>query len=61
MTSVRLHPSGHSVEVPQGATVLEALEKSGFTLPNNCCAGACGECKVKVLEGEFDQGFVLDT
>ena len=60
MTSVRLHPSGHSVEVPQGATVLEALEKSGFALPNNCRAGACGECKVKVLEGEFDQGFVLD-
>jgi hypothetical protein len=23
-------------------------------------AGACGECKVKVLEGQFDQGVVLD-
>lgn len=21
---------------------------------------ACGECKIKVLSGEFDQGFVMD-
>jgi CDP-4-dehydro-6-deoxyglucose reductase, E3 len=60
MSCIRLHPSGHVVEAPQGATVLEALEKSGYALPNNCRAGACGECKVKVLEGQFDQGFVLD-
>ena len=36
------------------------LESAGYALPNNCRAGACGECKVKVLEGQFDQGFVLD-
>ena len=60
MTRIRLHPSGHIVEALQGNTVLEALEKAGYALPNNCRAGACGECKVKVLDGEFDQGFVLD-
>lgn len=60
MSRIRLHPSGHAVEAPQGATVLEALEKAGYALPNNCRAGACGECKVKVREGQFDQGFVLD-
>jgi CDP-4-dehydro-6-deoxyglucose reductase len=43
-----------------GDTVLEALERSGYALPNNCRAGACGECKVKVRAGRFDQGFVLD-
>jgi CDP-4-dehydro-6-deoxyglucose reductase len=37
-----------------------ALEKAGYALPNNCRAGACGECKVKVLEGQYDQGMVLD-
>jgi CDP-4-dehydro-6-deoxyglucose reductase len=36
------------------------LEKAGYALPNNCRAGACGECKVKVLSGQFDQGMVLD-
>jgi CDP-4-dehydro-6-deoxyglucose reductase len=42
------------------ATVLMALEKAGYALPNNCRAGACGECKVKVTSGQFDQGMVLD-
>lgn len=46
--------------VADGDTVLMALEKGGYALPNNCRAGACGECKVKVLEGVFDQGFVMD-
>ena len=53
-------PSGHDVECSSADTVLAALEKSGYTLPNNCRAGACGECKVRVLDGEFDQGMVLD-
>jgi CDP-4-dehydro-6-deoxyglucose reductase, E3 len=57
---IRLHPSGRTVECPSGSTVLEALEKSGYALPNNCRAGACGECKVRVVGGEIDQGFVLD-
>jgi CDP-4-dehydro-6-deoxyglucose reductase len=58
--TVTLSPSGQSVPIAEGDTVLMALEKSGFALPNNCRAGTCGECKVRVLEGEVDQGFVLD-
>jgi CDP-4-dehydro-6-deoxyglucose reductase len=57
---VKLHPSGQVVTCEDGETVLEALERSGYALPNNCRAGACGECKVHVRSGEFDQGFVLD-
>lgn len=60
MTTIKLSPSGKSVECLQGDTVLSALEKAGYALPNNCRAGACGECKVKVVGGEFDQGMVLD-
>ena len=60
MGTIRLHPSGKSVACTSGDTVLEALEKAGYALPNNCRAGACGECKVKVVSGHFDQGFVLD-
>lgn len=60
MSRIRLSPSATSVECRDGDTVLAALERAGFALPNNCRAGACGECKVRVLEGTFDQGFVLD-
>ena len=60
MSKVRLYPSGQEVDCAPGDTVLSALEKAGYALPNNCRAGACGECKVKVRAGEFDQGMVLD-
>ena len=60
MTSIRLFPSGREVDCAPGDTVLAALEKAGYALQNNCRAGACGECKVKVRSGQFDQGVVLD-
>lgn len=55
-----MQPSGKTVDCGQNDTVLMALEKAGYALPNNCRAGACGECKVKVSSGQFDQGMVLD-
>lgn len=60
MARIIMQPSGKSVECNYGDTVLMALEKAGYALPNNCRAGACGECKVKVTQGQFDQGMVLD-
>ena len=60
MKRIVLAPSGVSVECHEGDTVLAALERAGFALPNNCRAGACGECKTRVSAGSFDQGFVLD-
>jgi len=60
MSKIRLFPSGQEIDCPPEDTVLFALEAAGYALPNNCRAGACGECKVKVRQGRFDQGFVLD-
>lgn len=60
MARIVLQPSGRAVECAAGDTVLTALEKAGYALPNNCRAGACGECKVRVVTGQFDQGVVLD-
>ena len=60
MARIVMQPSGRAVDCTSGDTVLTALEKAGYALPNNCRAGACGECKVKVLSGQFDQGMVLD-
>ena len=59
-TIIQLAPSGRAVRCEPGDTVLGALERSGYALPNNCRAGACGECKTKMLSGEVDQGVVLD-
>lgn len=60
MKKIIIQPSGKAIDCPTGETVLSVLEKQGYALPNNCRAGACGECKIKVLSGEFDQGFVMD-
>jgi len=60
MKKIIMQPSGKEIDCPSGETVLSVLEKQGYALPNNCRAGACGECKIKVLSGEFDQGFVMD-
>ncbi|MDA8284534.1 MAG: 2Fe-2S iron-sulfur cluster-binding protein [Actinomycetota bacterium] len=57
---IRLQPSGKEITCAEDQTVLEALEHAGYALPNNCRAGACGECKTRVLSGTFDQGFVMD-
>ena len=59
MSIIRLQPSGHEVTAEPGDTVLAALERAGYVLPNNCRAGACGECKTKVLAGDYDQGIVF--
>lgn len=59
MAVVRLMPSGREVTCAPEDTVLTALERAGYALPNNCRAGACGECKTLVRAGEFDQGMVL--
>ena len=60
MSKIILYPSGHAVDCAAGDTVLSALEQAGYALPNNCRAGACGECKIRVRNGRFDQGMVLD-
>lgn len=56
---VKLAPSGKRVPVTDGDSILSALERQGYALPNNCRAGACGECKAKVLHGEYDQGMIF--
>ncbi|MGZ3788280.1 MAG: 2Fe-2S iron-sulfur cluster-binding protein [Bacteriovorax sp.] len=60
MKKIRLYPSLKEVTYIEGESILSTLEKNGFALPNNCRAGACGECKMKIRQGEIDQGFILD-
>jgi cytochrome P450/ferredoxin-NADP reductase len=34
-------------------TLLEALERAGYTVPFSCRSGSCGACELPVLEGEI--------
>ena len=63
--------SRRAVEVPPGATLLEAAGAAGVTIPSLCRAGVCGTCKTRLLSGdvqfssdavdaeELAQGFIL--
>jgi phenol hydroxylase P5 protein len=53
---ITIEPLGHSVDVREGQTVLDACLRSGVWLPHACGHGVCGTCKVQVLEGECDHG-----
>ena len=51
---VRLARSRHSVAVPAGTTILEALRAAGHHVPSSCESGTCGSCRTGLLEGEAD-------
>lgn len=50
---VHVHPSGHTFQVEDGETVVDAAVRSGVALPYGCRGGFCGACKGKVLAGEY--------
>jgi len=51
---VQLARSGLSLRVPDGQTLLHALREHGVPMPSSCEQGACGTCRVTVLDGEPD-------
>jgi CDP-4-dehydro-6-deoxyglucose reductase len=53
---VTLQPSGHSFDVAEGESVLEAALRHGFILPYGCKNGACASCKGRIVSGEVDYG-----
>lgn len=42
-----------SFVVNEGETVLQAAERAGYSWPFSCRGGACSNCAVKVVEGDF--------
>lgn len=44
--------TGKSYKIPGDKSVSGYLEERGVKIPTSCEQGACGTCKVKVLEGE---------
>ena len=50
--TVDLARSALSLEVAAGATVMEVLRSNGVEVASSCETGACGTCRVAVLDGE---------
>ena len=49
---VRFEPSGRTVRVVVGTSLLEAARRAGLPLASACGGGAlCGRCGVRVLSG----------
>jgi CDP-4-dehydro-6-deoxyglucose reductase, E3 len=55
---VTLKPSGHSYDVPDGKTVLQAGLDAGYELPYSCREGVCRTCRGTIKEGTVDYGHV---
>ncbi|WP_329225333.1 2Fe-2S iron-sulfur cluster-binding protein [Streptomyces sp. NBC_00111] len=49
------HPMG-TVVVEPGRTLLDAGLAAGLPMPHSCTVGNCGECVVRLREGEVTQG-----
>lgn len=49
---VWLQGKPHEVEVPPGATLLEAGLAAGLPMPCSCTIGGCGTCRVVLRQGE---------
>lgn len=53
---VSIRPSGKQFEADADQSVLEAALAANVVLPYGCKDGACGTCKAKIIDGEFEQG-----
>ena len=51
---IELARSAMSLEVTAGKSVLQVLRENGINLVSSCEQGACGTCKVRVLDGEIN-------
>jgi CDP-4-dehydro-6-deoxyglucose reductase len=58
---VTLQPSGHSFEVAEGQSILQAGLDSGYSLPYSCRTGICRTCRGTIREGRVDYGMVHPT
>ena len=49
---IALSRSALTLEVPAGKTIVEVLRANGIGITTSCEQGACGTCRVAVIEGE---------
>ncbi|MDQ2066992.1 Rieske 2Fe-2S domain-containing protein [Xinfangfangia sp. CPCC 101601] len=51
---IALARSAVTLQVPAGKSILQVLRENGIKMASSCGQGACGTCKVRVLEGTPD-------
>ncbi len=51
---IDLARSAMTLQVPAGKSILDVLRENSIYMPSSCQQGACGTCRVNVLEGEPD-------
>ncbi len=51
---VRHAESAQTFQIPKDATILETLRAAGLNLPSSCESGACGSCRVELVDGIVD-------
>ncbi|CCD40655.1 Flavodoxin reductases (ferredoxin-NADPH reductases) family 1, Vanillate O-demethylase oxidoreductase [Candidatus Paraburkholderia kirkii UZHbot1] len=57
---VRIASTGQEIEIAKEQTIADALVQAGVAMETSCCAGLCGTCKVRYLEGEVEHNdFIL--
>jgi ferredoxin-NADP reductase len=52
--TVRIASTGQEIEVSKEESIADALALAGVPMETSCCAGLCGTCKVRYLEGEVE-------
>ena len=53
---VRIAQADRTIDVPTGATILEAALDAGLSYPFGCQSGNCGACKSHLVKGEVTMG-----
>ncbi|MCF8024973.1 MAG: ASKHA domain-containing protein [Desulfobacteraceae bacterium] len=54
--TVRFSPGGQVVDVPEGATLLDAAKKADVYINASCNGkGVCGKCKLIIVSGEIEK------
>ena len=51
---VKLRPTGETIEVPSGISILDAVRSVGYKLASSCENGTCGTCRTELVEGVAD-------
>lgn len=54
--SVHIKPSGYTILVNAGETILAAALRQGYQFPHDCRNAVCGTCKGKLLDGQVTYG-----
>jgi len=51
---ITLEPSGKTITVKEGQTILDAAIRNGIQVAYGCRHGSCSACKCQVLDGEYE-------